>query len=233
MLRVRPILHTSDPTAARDFLHALGLASSRGALPDGAQEVFDAGSGRVALHPCASGSPEDGSVSLAFDVSDVREFARRTIAAGTPVDLVEGHHGTTARIIAPDGTPLLAAAGPRETTAPASSLSVLARWQTPDVGSAVRVLEDIGARPRAGSDAGTGRAFRAKNGGLVTVELRERPGVGMAFEHDGDVRDLVAGLTAAGVDAGVVGGGRRSSLRLRAPWGAVVRIDGRQQDVHD
>lgn len=67
----------------------------------------------------------------------------------------------------------------------------------------------------------------------MTVELGERPGVELAIEHDGDVRDLVAGLTAAGVDAGVVGGGRRSSLRLRAPWGAVVRIDGRQQDVHD
>ncbi len=233
MLRVRPLVHTSDPTAARDFLRALGLASSRGPLPDGAQEVFDAGSGRVALHPCASGSPEDGSVSLAFDVSDVREFARRTIAAGTPVDLVEGHHGTTARIIAPDGTPLLAAAGPRETTAPASSLSVLARWQTPDAGSAVRVLEDIGARPRAGSDAGTGHAFGARNGGLVTVALRERTGVGLAFEHDGDVRDLVADLTAAGVDPGAVGGGRGSSLLLRAPWGAEVRIHGRQRDVRD
>ncbi|BBE21545.1 hypothetical protein MN0502_04280 [Arthrobacter sp. MN05-02] len=233
MLRVRPLIHTSDPAAAREFLRSLGLAPSREPLPEGAQEVFDAGSGRVALHPCASGDPEDGSVGLAFDVSDVREFARRTIAAGTPVELMEGHHGTAARIIAPDGTALLAEAGPRETNAPASSLSVLALWQTPDVGSAVRVLQDIGARPRAGSAAGTGQAFGARNGGLVSVHLRERTGAELAIEHDGDVRELIADLTAAGLEPGVVGGGRGSSLLLRARWGAEVRIDGRQQDLRD
>jgi hypothetical protein len=129
----------------------------------------------------------------------------------------------------PAGAPPPAAAGPRETAAPASPLVVLALWQTPDVASAVRVLKDMGARPRSSSDAGTRHDFTTKNGGLVAVHHAERAGMEPAFEYDGDVRDLAANLTAAGFEPGVAGESHQRSLRVRAPWGAEVRISQRQK----
>lgn len=105
---------------------------------------------------------------------------------------------------------------------------MLVVWSSSDAGSAVRVLEDMGARPRtglgAGSDAGAPHDFRAKNGGFVAVRAAERTGVELAFEFDGDVRDLAGALTAAGCEPVVIGDGPGRSLRVRAPWGTEVRI---------
>jgi hypothetical protein len=226
MLRVRPLIHTSDVPGAADFLRALGLTPAIGPVPDHSSAVFDAGGGRVALHSCRPGSAEDGRAALAFDVGDVREFARRTEESGTAAELCEEGHGLAARITAPDGMSFLAAAGPRETGAQPSRLSVLAVWHTPDIGPAARVLRDIGAKPRISSAAGTWHDFRAKNGGLVAARAAERMDVELAFEYDGDVRDLVGDLAVGGLEPVVTDGSYGRSLRIRAPWGADVRING-------
>ena len=225
MLRVRPLVHTPDLPGAARFLQTLGLAPAQDPAPNASYAVFDAGSGRVALHACTPGSEEDGTVTLAFDVSDVREFARRTAEAGTAVGLSEERRGLTARVTAPDGLSFLADVGPRETSAPPSPLAVLALWYTPDVGPAAKVLGDIGAKPRISSDAGSRQDFRAKNGGIVAASTAPRTAVGLAFEYDGDVREILAGLVAIGPGAVVVEDAGGRSLRVRAPWGAEVRIN--------
>ncbi len=230
MLRVRPHVHTSDLHGGAGFLQALGLAPTLKPVPHASSAVFDAGSGCVALHFCPPGSADEGRTSLAFDVGDVREFARRTEASGTAVELSEDGHGLAVRITAPDGESLLANAGPRETGAPASPLSVLAIWSTDDVGPAVTILEAIGARPRTGSGADPRHDFRAKNGGLVAVRAGESTTVELAFEYDGDVRDLSDSLTAGGFDSMVVDESHGRSLRVHAPWGTAVRIDERRRD---
>ncbi|MHA7180052.1 VOC family protein [Arthrobacter sp. MDB2-24] len=228
MLRVRPVVSTSDLAHGAVFLRALGLSAAQDPAPNDSYAVFDAGSGRLALRSCPAGSPGDGTTALAFEVGDVREFARRTAEAGTPVELT-GEHGLVARVPAPDGASLPAEAGPRETGAPASPLVVLALWQTPDVTAAVRVLKDMGARPR--SSSGTRNDFTMKNGGLVAVHSAERAGMEPAFEYDGDVRDLAADLTAAGFGPVVAGESHEQSLRVRAPWGAEVRISERPRNL--
>lgn len=232
MLRVRPLVYTPDLPDAAGFLRALGLHPAQDPAPNGSYAVFDAGRGRVALHSCLPGSPEDGTTALAFDVADVEEFARRTTEAGTAVELSREGHGLAARITAPDGLPLLEDAGPRETGAPASLLAVLALWYTPDVDPAVRVLRDIGAKPRISSDAGTWHDFTAKNGGLVAAHTEGRTAAELAFEYDGDVRDLVRSLTEAGFDPVVVDESYGRSLRVRAPWGAEVWINEWQREFY-
>ncbi|THJ65788.1 VOC family protein [Arthrobacter echini] len=232
MLRVRPLVYTSDLPSASAFLLALGLSPAVDPEPTDAYAVFDAGSGRVALQACEPGSAEEGTTSLAFDVSDVTEFARRTREAGTAVELSQEGHGLAARITAPDGTSFLADPGPRATTAEPTPLSVLALWYTPDLESAVRVLKDIGARPRISSDAGTWHDFSAKNGGLVALHAGERTGLELAFEYDGDVRACVGGLLTAGVEPTVIDESYGRSLRVPAPWGAEIWINERQRDLH-
>lgn len=230
MLRVRPLLHTADLPGAGALLRALGLVPAASPGATGSRAVFDAGSGRVALHACAAGSPEEGAAALGFDVGDVREFARRTVEAGTPVHLSEGGHGLAALVTSPDGVSLLADAGPRETAAPASPLSVLALWYSPDIAPAVRVLTDIGARPRSSSDDGTWHDFRAKNGGLVAARAGSRTAVGLAFEYAGEVRELLPGLIGGGFEPAVVDEDHGRSLRVPAPWGGDLWVHEEQRD---
>ncbi len=232
MLRVRPLVYTSDLPRAAGFLVALGLSPAVDPEPNDSYAVFDAGSGRVALHACAPGSPEDGTTALAFDVSDVAEFVRRTNDAGTAAELSEEGHGLAARVTAPDGTSFLADPGPRATGAAATPLSVVALWYTPDLDSAVRVLKDIGARPRISSDAGTWHDFSAKNGGLVALHAGSHAALELAFEDDGDVRDRLDDLTSAGMDPAVIDESYGRSLRVRTPWGAELWINERQRDLH-
>jgi hypothetical protein len=228
MLRVRPLISTTDLPRAAAFLRALGLSPAEGpALTNSA--MFDAGSGRVGLCSCASGSPEQGSTSLAFDVGDVREFARRTVESGTPAEILGEGPGTTAKIPAPDGMSFSAELGPRDTGAPASSLTVVARWHTPDPASAARVLEDIGAKPR--NTPGARYAYRAKNGGVVEVLAADRTVVELAFDYDGDVRELLGNLTDAGAEPVVLQDGPVRSLRVTAPWGARLLVEEKLPDV--
>jgi hypothetical protein len=229
MLRVRPLVLTSDVESGGRFLRALGLVAAVDPAPSPSCAVFDAGSGRVALQACVPGGGEEGGTALAFDVAEVREFARRTTEAGTPVELTEDGHGVAARVTAPDGISFLATTGPRETGTPPSPLSVLALWHTTGIGPAARVMTDIGARPRISSEAGTWHDFTARNGGLVALHAGRRTAVELAFEYDGDVREILPPLAAGGFEPVVVDESYGRSLRVAAPWGAEVRIDERQR----
>lgn len=233
MLRVRPLVYTADLARGTRFLTALGLTPARDREPDDSCAVFDAGSGRVAPHACTPGSEEHGTTALAFEVGDVHEFARRTAEAGTAVELTAEGHGPAARITAPDGLSFLAHAGPRDTGAPASPLAVLALWYTTDDAAAPRVLADLGAKPRIGSPAGTLHAFRAKNGGLVAAITGPAAGRGLAFDYEGDVRDLVPRVSGAGFDHDVVEESHGRSLRTAAPWGAEVVVHEARCDVEN
>jgi hypothetical protein len=229
MLRVRPLVHTSDIQGSVRFLRALGLRAAE--APDRSSKVLDAGSGRVALQSCEPHAREDGSTALAFEVSDVEEFARRTIEAGTGVVLSDEGHGRAGSVTAGDGTSFLAGVGPRDTGAPASPLAVLALWFTPDVDQGAQVLENIGAKPRISPVTGEWYDFSAKNGGLVAVHAGRRTVIGLAFEYDGDVRDLVAPLAAAGFEPVVLDEDHGRSLGVRSPWGAEVRVNERLRNI--
>ncbi len=232
MLRVRPLVFTHDLPRAAEFLLALGLTSAVDPEPTGTSAVFDAGSGRVALQACEPGSPEDGTTALAFEVSDVAEFARRTEGAGTSVELSKAGHQLVARITAPDGMSFRAEAGPRSTGADPTPLSAVALWCTPHLDAAARVLRDIGTKPGVSTDAGTSLDFSAKNGGLLALRAGARTALELAFEDDGDVRDRIGDLAAAGVERAVTDESYGRSLRVRAPWGAEIRVNGRHRDLH-
>ena len=73
MLRVRPLHFTSRMDSWDRLLTALGMVRTEG---EAGWQVFDAGSGRLALHAVPEGA-EDGSTALAVEVGDLAEFARR------------------------------------------------------------------------------------------------------------------------------------------------------------
>ena len=231
MLRVRPLVYTADLPRAAAFLQALGLTPAATSTPSDSHAVFDAGSGRVALHTCAAGSAGEGTSALGFEVGDVREFARRTAEAGTAVDVSEEGHDLAARVTSADGVSLLVDAGPRETGAPASPLSVLALWYVPDPAPAVQVLRNIGARPRSSPDPGTWHDFRAKNGGLVAAHQMPRAAVELAFEYEGGVRDLLPGLIDGGFEPTVDDERHGAALRVTAPWGIEIQVIGTRPDA--
>lgn len=229
MLRVHPVIHTHDVPGAAAFLQALGL----NAAPEtrrGSAAVFDAGSGRLTVRACGPADTADtaeGSTLLTFDVGDIAEFGRRTVEAGTSVEVFGDGPQSTARVAAPGGSSFPVQFGPRDTHAPVSPLTVVARWHTPEPGSTARVLEDIGAKPRESSARDIGPAYRAKNGGVVLVLAAERTAVELAFEYDGDVRGLLGPLTAAGVESTLLSETPGRSLSVSAPWGTLIRIAGR------
>ncbi|KNC19355.1 hypothetical protein AC792_07210 [Arthrobacter sp. RIT-PI-e] len=243
MLRVHPAIRTSDLPRAAAFLRALGLRPAEDPAPTPSTVVFDAGHGRVTLHTGpvgdAPGTVGEGTTDLAFDVGDVREFARRTNEAGTLTEISGEGAGLTAWVDTPDGTTFPAAVGPRDTGAPASPLTVVARWRTADPDDARRVLEDIGAKPHHSRGGGHRYRYRAKNGGLVTVEAgqtgqddapSDRVTVDLAFEYDGDVRELLGDLAAVGSGPVSVEDRTGRSLRVDTPWGTALGIHQRQPD---
>lgn len=229
MLRVHPVIHTHDIPGATAFLQALGLNAAPETHRDSAT-VFDAGSGRLTVRACGPADIADtaeGGTSLTFDVGDIGEFARRTIEAGTSVEVFGDGPRSTARVAAPGGSSFPVQLGPRDTRAPAPPLTVVARWHTPAPESTARVLEDIGAKPCETSAPEIGPAYRAKNGGVVLVVAAERTAVELAFEYDGDVRDLLGPLTAAGVESTLLSETPGRSLSVSTPWGAQIRIVGK------
>lgn len=256
MLRVRPIHYTSRMDSFKSLFTALGLTI---AADHDSWVEFDAGSGRLGLHWAEPGSAEDGTSSLGFEVRDLDEFIRRTVEAGTTVEIHEAGHGTAARITAGDGTVFLAdAAGHASEAAngtgasasasasdsdtgagtgapgdPDPALSVLPLWMTPDVGSARKVLGDIGARPRIVSDSGAWADFTAKNGGLVAVHHGENPGVGLSFEYDGELEVLQRRLAGSDIDAKIIDENFGRSLRLPNPDGRdEIWVNQKQSDLH-
>ncbi|MCU1519310.1 MAG: hypothetical protein JWQ75_4031 [Pseudarthrobacter sp.] len=208
MLRARPVHFTSRLEAWEQLLTALGMVKT---TDDGSWRVFDAGSGRLALHGAGPGSPEDGTTIFGVEVGDLAEFARRTNLAGTesgtvPAELVQADHGESCRITGEDGFSFLADPATRAadrtwaTSADADAgLAVVEVWFTADPGSAVQTLSDIGALFRPFPDDDETADFTAKNGGVLMVRPAEgTPRAGLGFEYDGDLGTLRSRLAAAG-----------------------------------
>lgn len=225
MLRVRPIQFTSDVAGWKHLLTALGLVcvADRGDWVE-----FDAGSGRVALHPtsadrASADSPDDGATVFGVEVGDLAEFARRTMADGTRAELFDADHGPAIRVTAQDGFTFLADKAISRTTSRDADpgLAVVGTWLTPDVPGAAQDLRNIGARPRnMSSDAAD---FNAKNGGLLLVRKSPETAAGdLAFEYDGELSVLEARLSAAGVAAVLAG----SVLRVRGPRDRTISVAG-------
>jgi hypothetical protein len=208
MLRSRPVHFTSRLDAWERLLTGLGLVKT---VDDGSWRVFDAGSGRLALHEAEPGSPQDGTTVFGVEVGDLAEFARRTNLAGeeagtSPAELVQADHGQSCRITGPDGFTFLAdpaaraADGTWATSADADpALAVVEVWFTADPGSAAQTLRDIGARFRPFPDDDETADFAAKNGGVLMVRPAEgAPRAGLGFEYDGDLDGLRRRLAEAG-----------------------------------
>jgi hypothetical protein len=222
MLRVRPLHFTSRIDVWELLLTELGLVRSEN---EPGWQVFDAGSGRLALHTVPDGAAEDGTTAFAVEVGDLAEFARRTNLAGesagtTPAEIITADHGETCRITAPDGFTFLAdkAAHTAQCAEADHALAVVGVWFTDDTAAATRTLRHIGARPRPVPDADETADFTAKNGGVLLVRPAAgppRPGLG--FEYDGGLEPLRARLASAGFETTVTEEAFGSTLHVANP----------------
>jgi hypothetical protein len=203
MLRVRPLHFTSRLDSWDSLLTALGMIRTEN---DGGWRVFDAGSGRLALHAVPAGAAEDGTTALAVEVGDLAEFARRTNLAAeddgaAPAELVTADHGEACRITAPDGFSFLAdkAAHGAQCADADPALAVVGVWFTEDPAAASRTLQQVGARPRPVPDQDDTADFAAKNGGILMVRPASgTPRSGLGFEYDGALEPLQERLATAG-----------------------------------
>lgn len=208
MLRVRPLHFTSRPDSWDRLLAALGMVRTE---DDAGRQVFDAGSGRLALHPVPDGAAGDGTTALAVEVGDLAEFARRTNLEAeadrtTPAELVTADHGEACRITAPDGFSFLAdkAAHGAQCADADPALAVVGVWFTEDHTSASRTLQQVGARPRPVPDQDDTADFTAKNGGILMVRPASgKPRSGLGFEYDGGLEPLRERLASAGFQASI------------------------------
>lgn len=204
MLRVRPLHSTSQIDAWERLLTALGLVLTGG---DTGSRIFDAGSGRLALHGVPEGAAEDGSTALAVEVGDVAEFARRTNLSASDegtaaAEIITADHGEACRITGPDGFSFLAdkaAPGAAPAGGADPALAVVGLWLTGDPAAASQTLRHIGARPRPVPDADETADFTAKNGGVLMVRPASgNPRSGLGFEYDGGLEPLRERLATAG-----------------------------------
>lgn len=209
MLRVRPLHFTARIDAWAELLTALGLARTENSP---GWQVFDAGSGRLALHGVPEGAAEDGSTALAVEVGDVAEFARRTNLSAqdegtTPAEIITADHGEACRITGPDGFSFLAdkaAPGAAQAGGADPALAVVGVWLTEDPDAASQTLRHIGARPRPVPDADETADFTAKNGGVLLVRPASgSPRSGLGFEYDGGLEPLRERLAAAGFEPSI------------------------------
>lgn len=209
MLRVRPLHFTARIDAWAELLTALGLARTENSP---GWQVFDAGSGRLALHGVPEGAAEDGSTALAVEVGDVVEFARRTNLSAqdegtTPAEIITADHGEACRITGPDGFSFLAdkaAPGAAQAADADPALAVVGVWLTEDPAAASQTLRHIGARPRPVPDADETADFTAKNGGVLLVRPASgNPRSGLGFEYGGGLEPLRERLAAAGFEPSI------------------------------
>jgi hypothetical protein len=222
MLRVRPLHFTSRIEGWERLLTALGMVRTEN---EPGWQVFDAGSGRFALHGVRDGAAGDGTTAFAVEVGDLAEFARRTNLSAqddgtTPAEIITADHGEACRISAPDGFSFLAdkAAHTAQCADADPALAVVGVWFTEDPDSAVRTLRHIGARPRPVPDADETADFTAKNGGVLLVRPAAgppRPGIG--FEYDGGLEPLRARLASSGFEATVTEEAFGSTLHVANP----------------
>lgn len=253
MLRVRPILNTPHADAWKHLLVALSMQRIDGSNP-GAQlalgtdrgHCFAAGAGRVLVREA-----EVFGVALGFEVRDVQRFAEWTISDGTPVALreqpTEGGPVLVAHLAAPDGLAIEARpvdptllAGTSATRRPAaeqprtgftvSALSVVPRWQTPDVPGACSTLENIGAKLSQVNSVGTVASYRAKHGGFVDVFNHSQPRVDLALEYAGPSAIFEEHMAMAGYKALTLEYGDDSTVCIEHPDGGQLQVACRSRD---
>lgn len=240
MLRVRPVLSTSRIEPWRHLLTTAGMVC---ASDDGGDWLeFDAASGRLALRRVAPGDEADGRVDLGFEVRDLDEFVRRTLADGTRAEIVEADNGRAARIAAPSGFTFLAESASAsfgnhpEGTQPDPALSVMPVWMTRDVAGASATLRGIGAHPRFSGSHGEWTDFSAKNGGVVAVQDSTAENIILAWEYDDDLAVLRDRLTSAGIGCSPTGQAGDDTLLVEdpdgadSPGGGHLRFNARQTD---
>lgn len=220
MLRVRPVHFTSRPDRWEELLTAMGMVKTAG---DGPWREFDAGAGRLALHP-VDARGDDGTTALGVEVRDIAEFARRTNLAAaesgnTTAHIIEADHGAC-RITGRDGFSFLAdKASHGATRADADpALTVVGVWFTADPGAAAATLQDIGAIFRPAPDADETADFSAKNGGLLIVRPASgQPRAGLGFEYDGDLGTLRDRLATAGFEVSATEEAFGQTLHVASP----------------
>ncbi len=172
MLRVCPVISTPHPQPYAELFLALGLRPVADAAP---WQLFDSGNGKIAV---ARGPV---ALRLEFELRDARIFVQRTLADGTPAQLV----GTAAQVTAPGNFTFLARPV-QDVTLPddASALSVTVVWNTPHPMGANTVLANIGAKHVRDFPSG-GALFRAKNGGFVRTAAGAVSGVELQVDAGG------------------------------------------------
>jgi hypothetical protein len=234
MLRVRPLHFTSRLDSWDSLLTALGMIRTENGA---GWRVFDAGSGRLALHAVPAGAAEDGTTALAVEVGDLAEFARRTNLAAeddgsTPAELITADHGEAFRITAPDGFSFLAdkAAHGAQCADADPALAVVEVWFTEDPAAASRTLQQVGARPRPVPDQDDTADFAAKNGGILMVRPASgTPRSGLGFEYDGALEPLQERLASAGFQVSATEEAFGRTLHVANPdagTGAAAHVPG-------
>ncbi|WP_051479231.1 hypothetical protein [Arthrobacter sp. H5] len=226
MLRVRPIVFTPNIDEFAALFAALGLDLAN---DDDGWLVFDAGSGRVALHVA-----EAPSVELGLEVGDVHEFVRRTVEAGTAAEALDTNDGRTAHVQGSGGMVFTAHLGQRGISNAGAdpALAVMPLWYVTDAAAGVKVFTDMGARKRLSSDSGNWTDFTAKNGGLLAVHAAGETGIELAFEYNGNVEAVQQRLRQAGIWAVLIDENCGRSLRLPNPDGKDIWVNERQQDLY-
>jgi hypothetical protein len=222
MLRIRPLHFTSRIEGWERLLTALGMVRTEN---QPGWQVFDAGSGRFALHDVPEGAAEDGTTAFAVEVGELAEFARRTNLSArddgtSPAEIITADHGEACRITAPDGFTFLAdnASHTAQGADADPALAVVGVWFTEDHAAATRTLRHIGARPRPVPDADETADFTAKNGGVLLVRpAAGPPRSGVGFEYDGGLEPLRARLASAGLEATVTEEAFGSTLHVPNP----------------
>lgn len=176
MLTVRPIHYTTRAGDWRDLFVAAGARDLGG--DDSWRVLALPGGGRVALHGAGPGSPQDGTVEVAFETADLDTYeaahAAPIAAAGGRLERSTEEHGEALRLTLPDGTFVLIdaatadpgaageATGARHavtavTTATASAPLVVTRSPT----AVSAVLAAAGLTPRLSSAGGGWHDFTA------------------------------------------------------------------------
>lgn len=236
MIISRPVQYTSDVAGYRALYLALGLvelpADSQG---DGTADwaVFQAGSGRVALHVVESGDPLDGGAALGFETDDLDGAAER-LAAVTEVRRFSRSDGKAISATAPDGLHLvLLAPTAGRTAAEVPELASLGLWVTPDTAAATAVVTALGLNGEVASTSGGWFQAAADGGGYCAVHSGDQPAPQVSFVYDGDVEALHERLQAAGINSAVVDESYGRTLLVDRPGGGEpIWVNERQTDLY-
>lgn len=236
MITVRPVQYTSDVTGYRTLFGALGLVElppDVGGDATSDWSVFQAGSGRVALHRVDPGDPLDGVAALGFETDELDEVADR-LAAVTSVRRFERSHGRAIEATAPDGLPLvLLAPTPTSATPEVSALAALGLWLTADTRRAIGVLKALGLRGDVRSESGAWYQARADGGGLAAVHDGRGAEAQLSFEYAGEVTVLQQRLERSGVGTSLVDESYGRTLLVDRPdGGEPLWVNERQTDLY-